>query len=440
MFAFDQYDLVIPHVVNIILGSVSCALVAKLVSFAGRKDIGLLSGCGLAVLPWHIAYSNLNTQEMLCGTILLLVVFSYTNKQWFWLAPLAFIGVLTRNEMTPILSVFGLYLIYRKDWKSAGAMLIGGVTGLTLWGFWCYSNTGNFFWWITERSLGSSWNHVFQMQQDRIAGNWYSPILSILQVFPYLIVVLINFKMIKKIKPALQHSVSKNVFTPLFFMLLFDWLFVFIMQFRFYPYPEPKYFMMTLPLACAVMGILISQSHEQLRLRVKKAMLFVGISGLILLSPTFYFLQYSGHASKTVGTYIMDNMPENGNIWMDYTVAWYYSGLPVSRLYSSYQLASRHVRYEPGFEDDLRLKMEQMNIRYVMSQPASYTYVFDIWPEMHQNLPFEWKGLSFVPLFTYTKPALSENPGISERIIDQVITNDTQAIFWEIKYSDPQNE
>ena len=222
MFAFDQYDLVIPHVVNIILGSVSCALVAKLVSFAGRKDIGLLSGCGLAVLPWHIAYSNLNTQEMLCGTILLLVVFSYTNKQWFWLAPLAFIGVLTRNEMTPILSVFGLYLIYRKDWKSAGAMLIGGVTGLTLWGFWCYSNTGNFFWWITERSLGSSWNHVFQMQQDRIAGNWYSPILSILQVFPYLIVVLINFKMIKKIKPALQHSVSKNVFTPLFFMLLFD--------------------------------------------------------------------------------------------------------------------------------------------------------------------------------------------------------------------------
>lgn len=430
MLIFNRYDLFVPHLMNIVIGSFSAALVTSTVQKVADRKVAVLAGLCLAILPWHIAYSNINTPEVLSGFLILLSMHLWQSKKWVWLIPVVFIGVLTRNEVTLLLALFGVYLLVKKDWKPAVYMLLGAVGGLLVWGAWCYSQTGEFFWWISERSLGSTWNHLFQLQKGRELGKWYLPILSIIQAFPLLFIIAIAPSFFKKVFEENTQKV-KTILVPVALVLVFDWIFIFIMQFRFYSYPEPKYFIITLPLACVILGCLYGTVSKEFFEKLSLKTVVFSIVILVLQTPVFYFLPFKDDPSRTVGLHLKESLEEEGNVWFDQTIAWYYSEIDFERIHSSYTIASRFERYEEGFEEKLRVKLDELDIRYVMSEPSSFTYVFNIWPEMMDGEVFEWKGLVFTPIYRYQKPELSNS--IPDRIKDGIIPDNHVAIFWSIE-------
>ncbi len=430
MFIFNRYELFVPHLVNIIIGSFSASLVFSTVQQVAERKVAILAGICLALLPWHIAYSNINTPEVLSGFFILLSIYLWLSKQWLWLIPVVFLGVLTRNEVTLLLAVFGVYLLVKRDWKPALYMFLGASSGILVWGLWCYVKTGDFFWWISERSLGSSWNHLFQIQSGKELGKWYLPILSLIQAFPLLFIGLISPSFFTRVFK--ENSIKvKAVLLPIVVILFFDWFFIFIMQFRFYSYPEPKYFIITLPLACVVLGCLFATVPKQYFKKLRLKTIVLALIVLFLQIPVFYFLPIKDEPSRAIGLYMKDNLEGEGNLWLDQTIVWYYSEIDFRRIYSSYTLASRFDRYEESFEEELYTKIDEKDIRYIVSEPSSFTYVFNIWPEMTKAEAFEWKGLKFNPVYIYEKPEFSNS--IIDRIKDKIIADDNVSILWSIE-------
>jgi len=425
MYLFNSSDLSVPHFINMILGSASCGVLSIITTRYSNKQYGVFAGLLLALLPWHIAYSHINMPELTASLVLLLIITGQSFGRWYWLIPLSFIGVLTKNELTLYIGIFGLYVIRARDWKSATALILGGTIGLVLWGYWNWSMTGEPLWWITERSVGSGWDKAFYSIQGRTAGKWYMPLLSILQVFPFVLILLLKPQLVLK-----AVMIKGNVFLKgVTLVVLFCWLFIIIMNLGYFPTPDARYFIITLPLTCMVFILWMYQLKASERI-IKLAV--AGLMALLLFeAPIFYFLQYKMTPSVEMGEYIKHSNLDEGNFWLDFPVTIYYSEVPYDKVFSSEMLVPKAKRNEIGFIHNFKETLRSKEIKYIAYRDVPYSYVGTLWPEMKKNSYFEWNGLKFHPIFTYSFEADTQT--LNDKI-KTFILEDGAFSLWKVTY------
>lgn len=426
MYLFGSDSMTVPHLINIIIGSISCGILARLTALETSKEFGALAGLILALLPWHIAYSHMNMPEMLGSTIILLIILMQRLGKWIWIIPLSFIGALTKNEVTLYCGVFGLYVIWNRDWRSAMALILGGGLALICWGFWNLQETGHFFWWITERSLGSSWDKVFY---NKGGGSWIVPFLSIIQVFPLVLI----FPILSR-KLAKQSWGNRSAFLlALTFLVIFNWLFIIMMNFGYFPSPDARYFILTLPITCVVFVAWISKIENGKRLVMRS----VVIISLVLLFqvPTFYVLHYILNPSIELGRFIQEKGLNKVNSWNDFPTSLYYGDIDIDRSFSSKMLAPKKIRESIDFNDQLLANLQSNSIQYVAYQNVPHSYVNAVWPQMKSDLPFEWKGLHFEPIFNYSY--LKSNTILES--LRSYVEKDRASSLWKVSHLNGEN-
>ncbi len=423
MYLFNSYDLTVPHLINIIIGTVSCGVLAKVSAIGTNKQTGAIAGLILALLPWHIAYSHMNMPEMTGSLILLLIVMFQRMGKWMWLFPLGFVGVLTKNEVTLYTGVFGLYIIWLRDWKSAAALVIGCTIGLGTWSFWNFQQTNSLFWWISERSIGSGWDQLFY--QEKASGRWFIPPLSILQVFPLSLVLIFQLHKFPKLK-----GIKERLLIALALLVLFNWMFVILMNFGYLPSPDARYFIITLPILCLVFIWWIYKLDNAENL-LKKSLLTIIII-LFLQVPTFHFLHHTLNPSIELGRHIQQNNFENGNWWNDFPTSIYYAGFPEDHSFSSMMMVPKKDRYSAEFNDRLIENISSNNIKFIVFQDVSFSYVGTIWPQMKMEEHFIWNEIQFEPIYSYNNPK-------SVSVWDQIrhfIEAGRKSSIWKLTYEE----
>ena len=422
MFLFDNYCLVIPQALNVLLGVGSCYLVYRLTEkLTHSKPTAWFSSLTLALLPWHVAFSHYNMSENLCGVLLLLTVMALIeNRNWLLIVSIG-IGVLCRNEMIFLYFVVGVSTIVWRKWRTAG--LIGGITLLCLgaWMWWCYENTGNAIYWLTQRVWGSTNDAEFS-KEDR--GPFYIVLVSLLQAFP-MVMLLIPIIARNGVGTFIKKQ-TKFELLPCF-IVLSHWLFVFVLQFKFFSYPDPHYFVISLPLATVFYGQVI---HEFAKKELIKWSMMVSLVTFFCLLPTFYFLPFTNYQSKIIGGYIKKERLYNGDYLMDFPVAIYHGEIPFELVRSTDQLLEFDLT---DMDRDKAFRFIKNNdIKYIMSQDVSFSNALRIWPEMAQAEPFKFSGLEFIPIYIYNpKQELSKN-WLHEYFVQPIYINKGTAILWRV--------
>ncbi|MEQ9426891.1 MAG: hypothetical protein RJQ09_20880 [Cyclobacteriaceae bacterium] len=424
MYSFNSYSLTVAYVLNGLIGATTCGLTASIIEKYTSKITGYYSGLILAVLPWFLAYNHMHMPETLCALLLLLMVVVWDSEKYWWLLPIAFLGVLTRNEVTFSMIVFGVILLLQKNWRAAAPLAIGGSVGLVIWGWWCYNITGDFFWWITERGIGSVWTNEFRSKYSSAQSVLY-PAISVLITFPFILIIFYKLKQI-----SLQFlKQSKQFFVAVFVLFGTSWLAIFILQFKFLGYPDPKYYLITLPLTVIAFAIIVYKT-----MRPIKTMRISLIISLMLLGahiPVFKAMHLSGINIFQVGYYLKNHpLATERNIWNDFTTAWYYSDIDPNRIYSSLQLAPKLIREDANYQAQVEQNMIDHDIRYLVAAPASFTFVNDIFHGLSTREPFVWRSFRFDPVYIFNPENEAEQSKYN--FIEKQIVGNFGASFWRL--------
>jgi len=424
MFLLNSYTLGVGHVLNSILSSISCGVVAVLVASKSSKRFGQYAGITLGLLPWYLAYSHMNMPEILASLVLILMVYAWQVQKYLWLAPIALIGVLTRNEVTLVMMIFGVILLCQSNWKAAVYLASGSILGLVIWGVWCHNITGEFFWWISERIGGSTWVNTFQRSKGDEVGGWYYPILSIFIAFPFIMVMIIKLKSVYKL---LVNSKDPNWLpSALLCLLITHWVFIFSLQYEVIGYPDPKYYVVTLPIAIIFFFIWLHQNTTSLRM-LSAIIAFTSVFLLAHIMP-FKYMHFSELSSYKISDYLKETPPGEGNIWMDFTVSWYHSEISPTRIYSSKQLVPKSNKSKDDFVSEVQQNILSNDIRYVMAAPASFSQVLSLFPEMKLHEDFTWGKLRFQFLYEFVPDeAMDKMNWIQRSAVDN-----SRASFWKV--------
>ena len=425
IWIFQSQDILMGHLINVILGALSCGMIAKLTARASSNYTGLLSGLLLAVLPWHVAYSHMNMPEILGSFILILAVDLWTGRYNGWLILIGFLGALTKNEVTLYLGVLGVLGIYSREWKRILILGSGVFLGLLLWGFWNHYNTDSFFWWITERSVGSGWDKLFYSSQPTYFGDWYVPLLSILQVFPLALLVIFLPKNWHKIILRSENRLLMIVSV----LVLFNWLFVIGMNLNYFPSPDARYFIITLPLACISFGLWMSKS-EAFTKHGRKILLGVVFLNIIQW-PGFYYLQYTLYPAVEIGKYLKQSETEDQNYWIDLPAAIYFAGIDRKNSFSSEMIIPKDQRDRKGFKHDIAVRLEERNIRRLVFQDVPYSYMATILPQLKESKSFRWRGITFEPLHQIRYETVQGGMG---KQIEQYVVGGRSSSLWSLSY------
>ena len=430
MFLFDSYSLEIAYVLNSVLSALCCGMVGVLVVPRTNKKFGLYAGIILGLLPWYLAYSHMNMPEILSSLILVLMLYVWEKQKYQWLLLIAFVGVLTRSEVTFVMMVFGVILLLKKQWNPAFYLALGSVIGLLIWGYWCYSITGEFFWWINERIVGSTWVNFYQRSHGYGKGAWYHPFVTIFISFPFIVLMIAKSGTLYRfIKKEWHHGSWFSL--ALAGLLFIHWIFLFTLQYRVIGYPDPKYYVVTLPIAIILLFIWLH--HWNTYNRALNSILIFTIIFLIGHLVPFYYMNYSDFNATKVAGYLKANPPGEGNIWMDFTSTWYQSGISAERIYSSKQITPRE-RTSENFESIIENNMILNDIRYIMAAPASFTYVLNVFPQMDKSDDFTWRGFRIHQLYKFDPLASS----VELNAIERMAISEQWASFWEVTYVEEQ--
>lgn len=401
LFIFQREDLLIPHVFNMILGSITCGVVAVFTAKLSTARTGILAGVVLALSAWHTAYSHMNMSEITALFLLVMALQVWVKQQYLWLIPIGFAGVLTRNEITLLLAVFGVVLLLKKDWKASIYLFVGSVTGLGLWGWWNVIKRNEFFWWIASRSRGNSWDRFLVIAQGQYLNDWYIQLAVFVSVLP---IVLILIFYLKPFRRAISKIPFKNsgAVLAVFAILLFHWLYLMIMQTEYFSAPNGRFWLPTLPLACVCFGIMVFYLDKKYRNQI------IGLS----TSLCFIFLLFMGFVlyqqhkiyafNMELGQHIRKTIPKAINLWIDFPDILFFSEIDYSRAYSSDQIMPMESRYIPDDEKVLFLtgRFETLKIGYLISSPVSYSIVLGLWPQMKKLEAFKWGPYKFTPVFS----------------------------------------
>jgi len=398
-----RFDLGPAHLVNVILGALACGLITQLVSeIAHDWRVGLGAGLTLALLPWHIAYSYINMPEVMAGVLLLLCLLAARRGHMVWLATIAFVSTLTRHELTLLLAAVGLWLVWRRQWRAALGMALGAVLGLGAWSLWSWHITGDALAWWSQYQEATAWDARFWAEAGVRVADVQTLVEAARRAFPPLIpvgLILIGVLVI----PRWRNRVPSEGWL-LFALVGFHWL---VLASGFVaghlPSANPRYVLVSLPLLTGAAAIGIGAiSTRILRLFA------TGICAVLLMwslahqLPDFRDMAYTLAPERAAGERLGAIASDKGGFWVDAPVTIFYSKLQPHRFHSSDRLLPHAVR-ESGRSADLALEaILEHDIRFVLWEDVSYTYVQRIWPQMAAGQPFEQDGVRFIPVFQYS--------------------------------------
>ena len=401
IFITQYHNLLIPHVLNMILGSISCGFLAVITMRLTANKIGIMSGILLALAPWHIAYSHMNMPEITALLLLILAFFTWQQNQYLWLIPIGFAGVLTRNELTTLLGVLGLILLVKREWRQALCLFIGSAAGLGIWAWWNLIKRGELTWWIASRSRGSSWDRHFVMMQGNFVNHWYLHLAIFLTIFPVILVILGQFKTFKQAfskTPILKSGLTLGLIS----IVVFHWIFLLIMQTEYFTAPNGRYWLYSLPMAFALFGVVFHQISKEKQSTLIAWSHSVSLLVMLIMMFIFYHQRMIYAYNQELGKHIGEAIPKDSNIWFDFPDILYFSEIDYSRAYSSDQIMPMEYRYISD-EDKVKFlthKFDSLNIGYIVASPVSYSIVLSLWPNMEDREPFEWGSWYFTPLFS----------------------------------------
>ena len=390
-----SYSLTVINIANTFIG----ALVVSLTSWIGAQLInpktGLLIGITAAIIPYMMVFSYTSMPEML-GALLLLGWFYGLYKSNIWLIVIcSALGALTREEITFLIGVSVLPLFYFKNYKAVGYSIGGLVLGLGIWSWWAYLNFGNPLSWLLNRFESTTSSTAFYAE----TGNFWveyllTPLSSLVQVFPLLLL----FLWIKR--PDSKSDSESNQWMFLTgFLVLVHWIFIFVAQFKIIAYPDPRMFILTVPFAIIWFFNLVKRGYFKDFVSRKVIFIFLVISLIQLVVP--YYRQYSLQPRKEVGEWIKENVQGDDLIWSDLAVSIVESERDPNFYISSDKLIPKEIKQTEIEEDYIADAIVSKEINYITSYKAPFDYTQTLWPEIQDQQPFEWKGITFVPVFSY---------------------------------------
>ncbi|MCP4541222.1 MAG: hypothetical protein GY832_29165 [Chloroflexi bacterium] len=405
MAAWGRFDLAPAHLTNLVLGTLACGLVARLVTDITHDwRAGLGAGLTLALLPWHIAYSVINMPEVLAGVLLVLILLAARRPHTGWLMGLAFVGALTRHELTLLLALVAFWLGWRRQWHAMLGVVVGAAIGLGLWSIWSWYVTGEPLAWLTRYRAATAWDAHFWTEAGVRLANLATLGKTVLGAFP-------PAGMIGPVvvASALHRRWRRRMPVEGWLLMALvgsHWL-VLGLGFvtRHLPTANPRYVLVSLP-ALVGAGVIAIAAVPHRRTRVALA----GLHAVFLILalghqlPTFPDKAYVIAPEKAVGEYLGTVAPVEGNFWVDAPTTIYYSQLQPERFFSSDRLLpdeneARSVNNAPRAALNA---IAAHNIRFVMWEDVPYTFVQHVWPQMANGQAFEQDNYRFEPVFRYT--------------------------------------
>lgn len=396
MLITGTYSLTVIHFVNTIIGALTAVITAWVGVILINKKTGLYIGLVAACIPYMIVFSYVNVAEM-AGALLLLGWFFGLIKKKYWIALIcASLGALTREEIIFLIGVSFVPLFYLKNYKAVSYSILGLVLGLGIWSWWSYVNTGNLLSWLLNRFQSTTSSTAFYADGGNFLVEYLlTPFSSLLQIFP-LILFFIWFK-----KPDSKRSCENKEWIDLLgYLAVAHWVFIFIAQFKIIAYPDSRLFVLTLPMAIIWFFSLLQRGYFRKFVSQRVIILLIGISLVQLVVP--YYRQYSLQPRKEVGRWIQENVKDDQLIWSDQAVAIVESKRDPNLFISTDKLLPSSVKGS-GVEDRwVQAMIEEKDIQFVTSYNAPFDYTQQLWPETQTLQPFEWRGITFVPVFIYT--------------------------------------
>lgn len=130
-------NLLIPRIVQLLIGSINCVLIARIGSLLFKKRVGIISGIIACIYPFFIFYDN----ELLIPTLLIFLVLlgcylifkqnftSVSKLNWFFIGIIWGLAAITRPNVLLFLIILPFWLIKRLK-KNAKTAILCGLLGV----------------------------------------------------------------------------------------------------------------------------------------------------------------------------------------------------------------------------------------------------------------------------------------------------------------------
>ena len=403
MAVWGRLDLAPAHLTNLVLGTMICGLVTRLVAnIAKDRRAGLGAGLSLAFAPWHIVYSHINMPEVLAGLLLMLTLLAARRGHAGWLAGLALVSALTRHEPTLLLAIVAVWLGWRRRWGAVLSLMLGSAFGLGLWSLWSQHITGDAFAWLSRYRVATAWDARYWANVSLRLTDLRTLVETTFQVYPPLtLVVAVVFVCILH-GPWRRRVPSEGWL--LMALVGLHWLFLgLVFEAGNLPVADPRYLLITIPALVAV-GIITIAAIPHRRTR----WLLAGSYGaLVLLALPIQYSAIGGRdyvlaPERAAGEYLGRAAPVEGNFWVDAPVAIFYSRLEPERFFSSEQLLPDEMRWREDTPDIALAAIHAHDIRFVLWDDVPYTFVQYLWPQMAEGQAFFQGAVRFQPVFRFS--------------------------------------
>ena len=423
MWIFSSFSIKTTHYFTMLVGSTGVMYVYLIANKIYSSSISILITLLTILLPYHILFSTLNMSEILTSTLLVMVIYyALFSHHQIVLILISFFGFFSRYEFTALIGVFALLLFFKRQKKIQTYCIMAGLSmGLMVWCGWIYFKTGNPFDWILQKQ-SSLWDAKFYER----GLNFVDPILSMIFAFPYFIIIFITIW--QKKKDFLIKTWKSE--TCILILLGFHWLSIAIAQIWFTSYPDPKYFIITLPIATLSLGYFLNRKKNILKL--KKIFLVISII-LLLQLPSFYFLHLSIDPELAMGKYLSDKNLQ-GKLWVDLPPAQLASTLDFERFVTSDMLIPVEERYEQNTDQRLENLMIDKDIKYIVAYHVPHSWVTFKWKQTKEEQPFDWRSLHFRPIYSYhfMKYHQQKKRTPIHWIREKIQKNQSKIILWEV--------
>ncbi|MEQ9309174.1 MAG: hypothetical protein RLN90_06935 [Balneolaceae bacterium] len=425
MLITGTYSLAVIHVFNSIIGAFTASITAWLGATLINKKIGIYIGLVAAFIPYMIVFSYVNVAEMAGALLLLGWFFGLTKNNYWFILFCAALGALTREEITFLIGISLVPILYMKNYKGVIYSISGLILGLGIWSYWSFLNTGNFLSWLLNRFQSTTSSTAFYANEGSYLVEYLlTPVSSLIQIFP-----LIFFFIWFKKTDSTKLFENKKWLNLMGYITLSHWVFIFIAQFKIIAYPDPRLFVLTLPMAIIWFFSLFNSGYFRPFVTRRIIFLLVGISLIQLIIP--YYRQYSLQPRKEVGRWIQENVMEDQIIWSDMAVAIVESERNPNLYKSSDKLLPPSVRGSQEQEAWIFSQIQDYNIEYITSYNAPFDFTQRIWPQIQTLQPFEWKGITFVPVFIYT-PYIRKEGSIHALLREQFEAKQEVGSIWKL--------
>ncbi len=434
-------DMLPGRLVSLVAGSLACGATAALgIRVTGSVWWGRLAGFTLAATPWHVAYSWMYMPEATAGLLFVLLLLELVAGRRAWTLPLlAAAGALARHDVTVLLLLTTVWLLATRRVRPALLVLAGPGAALAGWSLWTWHVTGDPLWWLLQRRAGSTADAAFWTSRGvRPAIGPLTLPWTLVQVYAP-VLVLLGAVLAGARSRAWRDAVRGRGGDLCAYLFVAFLPVIGLMQLRFFSYPDPRYLLAIVPVACVLSAQAIgSLPGPGPRTALSRAHVALVVVSLLVQAPTFRLRGYTIERERAAGAFLRTAGPAQGPLWVDAPVAIYHSGLDPARFVSSDQVAPGRVPL-PAALDSAYAALAARHIGMIYWNLVPYSRVPLLWPEMAGGEPFEARGFRFEPVFRYDGfVAPPRDRSVVDRWRQGIESHYGPAVLWAVRRAVPR--